>query len=332
MAGRVRAVTLDIWTPRVPGLEGRSSALLPAKAGVPKLRRLCKRREQLPPAFTLTEMLVVLAIIALLASLLLPALGRAKSSAQSTSCLNNLKQLQAGWRMYTHDNNDSLPLNISRKIGLDQVNVVVDGRVPWVLGNAKLDTNTANIEAGSLFKHVGSAAVYGCPADHSTVRNHPELRVARSYSALSYLNVDAISYTRLDDITDAPWNVNLRKLFNIAHPDRTWVFIDEHPISIDDGIFPIPMRGDGRGPYAWDAYPGDRHNNGANLSFADGHAEFHRWRAHRTITSYPGGLTYISSHDTANLEDLHWLQDRLPVAQPTPQPATQNQNHGSPQF
>jgi prepilin-type processing-associated H-X9-DG protein/prepilin-type N-terminal cleavage/methylation domain-containing protein len=260
-------------------------------------------------AFTLIELLIVMAIIAVLAAMLLPALSKAKAKSRSIACISNLRQLQVAWALYVQENNDSLPPNISRKAasGFDQVNI----NGSWVVGNAQLDTNATNIQSGVLYNYLGNPGVYLCPADDSSVKNNPGLARTRTYSIQLWHNADVISGTSVDDADNS--HFNLRKYSRIVNPgpSAALVFVDEHELSIDDGVFAI---GDWyafpNNPPFWGAYPTYRHNNGANVTFADGHAEYHPWKYHRTLTSY-----FLSSHPVANnddLADLDWLRDKLP--------------------
>jgi hypothetical protein len=93
------------------------------------------------------------------------------------SCSNNLKQLQAGYLMYVDDNNDSLPPDQARTAALGDIENLSGS---WVLGNAKRDTNTANIQAGVMFRYVGSPGVYHCQADKSLVSTTAQPRVTSS--------------------------------------------------------------------------------------------------------------------------------------------------------
>ena len=257
----------------------------------------CVRHAPFVTAFTLTELLVVLAVISILASLLLPALLQAKSTANSASCLNNLKQLQLGWQLYVDDNDDALPPNIQRRDQFDLVNT----NGSWVLGNAVLDTTTANLEAGVIYPYVRSAAIYRCPADKSAVRDHPSLLRQRSYSLQMWLNSKAMTGMVQDGIDQSPFD--LRKFSHIVDPppSRAWVLIEEHELSIDDGCFkvgnPWAIRAATGQPASipdlkkssWVDYRADRHNNGANLSFADGHVKLHTW-GFRYKGRWPGSL------------------------------------------
>jgi prepilin-type N-terminal cleavage/methylation domain-containing protein/prepilin-type processing-associated H-X9-DG protein len=254
--------------------------------------------------FTLIELLVVIAIIAILAAMLLPALAKAKVKAQSNYCLNNLKQLQLGWKLYETDFNDCFPINTSRVLAGSPQNISNS----WVLGNVKLDVTTSNIVNGSLYPYVASVASYRCPADRATIRGNASWPHTRSYSVEGWLGANFNyndGWAWPDPYSTGPYVYKTREfLTTFPGPSDIFALIDDNEKTIDDGIFVI-------GTIDWYDYPADRHNQGINLSFLDGHAEHHHWRSPKTIH---GNWVYATDpHVTKDVPDYDWLVARLPT-------------------
>jgi prepilin-type N-terminal cleavage/methylation domain-containing protein/prepilin-type processing-associated H-X9-DG protein len=206
--------------------------------------------------FTLIELLVVIAIIAILAGMLLPALSKAKSKANAISCLSNTKQLCLAWILYTGDYRENLVPNY---LGTADA---------WILGDVNSPpghTNRNNIRTGKLFPYNSSESIYVCASDDYKFQGRPFKRV-RSYSMSGQMNSNV-------EWVNPRYPIR-RKTSDIIEPDPSMalVFLDESTKTLEDGYFAIQV--DNR---VWQNDPSDRHNKGANLTFADGHSEIFKW-------------------------------------------------------
>ncbi len=224
--------------------------------------------------FTLIELLVVIAIIAILAAMLLPALSRAKSRSLTTVCLNNLKQLQVCWHSYAMDNRDLLaPNNSVTGVGTSGSAGIIARDASWCLAEP-VESNVVN---GILFDYNRSLGIYHCPADHSTLtdpagKDGGTLR-ARSYNMSQSVN----GYPEYSPFINS-YIPFFQKFTVMRNPNAAncMVFIDEHEYTLLDSQFGMPTDFYNTGNQWWDM-PADRHNRGACLSFADGHAERWQW-------------------------------------------------------
>jgi prepilin-type N-terminal cleavage/methylation domain-containing protein/prepilin-type processing-associated H-X9-DG protein len=260
-------------------------------------------------AFTLIELLVVIAIIAILAAMLLPVLSRSKVTAQSIACINNLNQLELCFHLYVGDNEDFMPPNnFVYDIISDQP---LDSGPSWCTNLAIFDTNSIGISNALLFQYNTSFGIYHCPADQSSVQTHGGVMLNQT-RLRSYNMSQSVNGMLYDDRISSSIP-HYKKYTEIKNPTPTGliVFLDVHEDEIMDDEFGIPVAPDWWSVGYWWDIPGNRHNQGCNLSFADGHVEHWKWKVPKQVTVPRGNEQAVAPNEWDDYDRLEagFLQD-----------------------
>ena len=265
-------------------------------------------------AFTLTELLVVTGVLAILVLTVLPALARSHPTTKSALCQHNLRQLAVAWQTYAEDYSGKIVPNNHSGLVLPPPPAP---SASWASGSLDWSVNTDNtnilrlIDAryALLGPYVGGASnTFKCPADtYLSVAQKARgwLQRVRSYSANIYIGEGNASNGPFDPIYR-----QVRKIseFRYPPPAQAWLYVEEHPDSINDPAFFSPQQA------TWIDWPATYHNGAANFAFSDGHTETRKWRG-----SLAAGLATRVSFTFSSFPpvpagdaDISWMSFRTP--------------------
>lgn len=281
-------------------------------------------------AFTLIELVAILAVVAVMASLLVPSHAQTRTGGQGSQCMANTKTLMMANLMYQFDNRDALPMTFHG----GYVPTANSAIRPWVTGWLDWSTYSDNTNLnylldpryGSLAVYFGrDKSIYKCPADIYAIqssRRPPIIRV-RSVSGNFYVGKGNGWATGSWGGPGGPNNLSFVNGYRgaakssdllIPGPARTWVYMDEHPDSMNDGGLWSPNT-----PSNMPDAPANYHDGAAGIAMADGHSEMHRWTG--PTMNKPrnrGGLlgvSFVAQNNYATVRgdpDLYWLAFTTP--------------------
>jgi len=251
--------------------------------------------------FSLIELLIVIAIIAILSGILLSALTNAKKGSTAIFCINNTKQLQLSWVLYNGDNDGRIVLNPGA-VPANQTNYswcVADEQPGAPAYSTGGETNVNLFMHGLLGRYAQTRLLFRCPAD-KFVFPGAKGPFARNYSMNNWMN----GYYRG---TMAP------RLYNretqMVSPAGLFVFIHEDPNTIDDGTIAIDLGTSTTNSWGNSNAAAALHSGAASIGFADGHAELHRWRSIVNSAGPIKGVPRVNTSINPSI-DANWLKAR----------------------
>jgi prepilin-type processing-associated H-X9-DG protein len=268
------------------------------------------------------DLLASVAMAGVLGVLLVASMGLSRSGPAAIRCLSGQRQLARATLMYCADQQGRFPLNGGTS---DVADSATSGRYSYWANNVmtwsasaswmdQSNTNQALLAKGPLASYLDDlGSAFKCPADRYV---SPQQRArgwgnrVRSRSMNGFLGTygtaDAASSQSPPRNWLLPSHRQFPRLTHLPRPASNFVFLDEHPDSINDGYFINQP-----GASSWGDLPAAYHEGGAGIAYADGRAEIHRWRSE--ASRLPVRYQYVNRpFDAAGREDFAWYAARVP--------------------
>jgi prepilin-type processing-associated H-X9-DG protein len=262
--------------------------------------------------FTLVELLVLLACLAAGSFLLTTASAHTGPNVRALQCLNNLRQMQVGWRVYASDSADVMlpnaPLGGAGGVGSGTWCGI--GSESWA--GSSYNTNPAPYLAALFAPYIeNQISLYKCPGDVIPSSNGPRIR---SYSMQGQMGC---IYDESIVLTYNPGYVAYVKVSDLSGglpPANALVFCEENMCSLNDGFLQVQSS-----PPEWPDVPGSYHNGAMGASFADGHVELHQWATSALLIPVRFGFGYPGHSVIAPAGNADWIWWTNHTTTPNPQ-------------